>query len=220
MKKIFIFCHGWGVDHTFWIPLAKYFTEEQTIYLDLGYFGTTNINDLLKNTNNNIIIGIGHSMGLIKLLNLNVNFTAFIGIQSFINFLGFNQILNQQRKISLQQMEKNFIVNPKATLIAFHKKSKYILNNINLLLQLNTKKLADDLINLYYYYKLPDNIPILILASLNDLIVPTALILDNFTNNPNIKIKIYKSGDHNLLLHHSKDIYKDIQSFLHETIKK
>lgn len=215
MQETYVFCHGWGLDQHFWDPIKSYFTLKRCIYLDLGYFGTQNL-DIPKN--NNSFIGIAHSLGLIKLLNLGIKFKAVIGIQSFINFLGHDILLSQKRKQELAVLEKSFLVNPKNCLSYFYKNNKLQNTKFNKA-YINTTLLYRDLKILYNNFIIPNNLPLLIIGAINDLVVPVNLITDNFANHDNIDIIIHNNGHHNLCLDYGQNIYNNINTFLNNILK-
>lgn len=216
MQEIYIFCHGWGLDNHFWDPIRPYFSLKKCIYLDAGYFGEKNINLLNLNTQN-VFIGIAHSMGLIKLLSLNIKFKAIIGIHSFINFLGFDYLLRQKRIYALQAMQQYFRLDPKKFLLYFYRKNKLQSAEFNKS-SINNNLLLKELEQLYLSINLPKRTPTLILASRNDLVVPINLIADNFINNSNVNIIMHDNGWHNLCLEYSEFVFKKIINFLKNNI--
>lgn len=213
MKETYIFCHGWGLDNNLWDPISTYFSSEKCIYLDLGYFGKQSLD--IPQTNNTEFIGIAHSLGLIKLLTLNIKFKAIIGIQSFINFLGYDELLYKKRKPELETLEKNFLAHPKNCLSYFYKKNKLQNTKFNNV-YINTKLLYKDLKILHHNFILPNKVPVLIIGALNDLVVPVNLIRDNFAKHANIDITIYNDGNHNLCLNYGQAIFNDINKFVNK----
>ncbi len=206
MKYHFIFCHGWGFNYTFFkFLIDEYFSNVTCYCLDLGYFGKKNLN--LPNQNN-VYIGIGHSLGFIKLISLNIEFKAIIGIQAFTNFLGFNLDLHKRRKFELNAMIRQFQINPIDTLMSFHKRCGTDYNISN---HFNTVQLMKDLQSLTTVHALP-NIPILILGAMNDIVVPVELIYDNFGND--FKVTVFNKGYHCLGLYERNFVYQQIVSFL------
>lgn len=205
MKTCFIFCHGWGFDHHFWDALRPYFSGNDCIYLDLGYFGEEK---QFLPCSSFEYIGIGHSLGLMKLLSLNITFKALIGLQSFINFLGFDPLLHQKRKKELEAMQKYFDCYPYQTLLSFYKKCGFKMEKRIF----DKKKLAIDLQALSLSCTLPAHTPLFIIASNEDLIVPLELIQDNFEKKA--KIYTHESAYHNLGAKHPQFVYKTIMSFL------
>ncbi|MGL9725289.1 MAG: hypothetical protein ACR5KV_00645 [Wolbachia sp.] len=96
--------------------------------MDLGYFGEENL-DLPEDST---FIGVGHSLGLIKLAYLNVEFNVLVGIQAFVNFFwilicGYTK----KRKLELKAVIQRFQIDPMGTLTSFHKRCSVIYNSFN-----------------------------------------------------------------------------------------
>ncbi len=83
MKKL-LFCHGFPYQKAFLSPLATSLKKDFLIEeINLGYFGNKhlpNISDL------DGAIAIGHSLGFHYLLDLNIKFSAIIGISTILSF--------------------------------------------------------------------------------------------------------------------------------------
>ncbi|AGC49839.1 hypothetical protein K9U34_00705 [Lawsonia intracellularis] len=211
MKKYFIFCHGFGYNKNFWKPLLPFFTNEKCLVLDLGYYGNHSL--LTSDIRNKKLIGIGHSLGLLKLLQLSINFEYLIGLNSFINFLGNDTQLALTRKTELQRLTKHFLVSPLKTLYNFHKRCGVPIKK-NILTTFNFYTLYEDLTLLSSLSTIPYNQKGLIIGSQNDPIVPPQLIYDNFKIYPNMTIKIIPSGGHGLGFLYPQRIYQYIKDVL------
>ncbi|MDD9331104.1 MAG: hypothetical protein PV340_00240 [Wolbachia sp.] len=208
MNYCFLFCHGWGFDHKFFVPLInEYFFKKPHYCLDLGYFGKENINF----PENSTFIGIGHSLGLMKLASLNVKFKALIGIQAFVKFLGFDSQLHRERELELKTMMRNFKISPIETMMSFYKRCGVNLINDNSFNHLDKVKLMQDLKLLTTTHELPC-MPLLILGATDDTIVPPGLIYDNFGND--VKVIMHNKGRHSLGLREHSFIYEQIVNFL------
>ena len=207
MSKHFIFCHGFGFDKSCWGTLAPYFSKEQCTYLDLGYFG--NKCDFVKN-DNVPTIGIGHSLGFSKLLNLNIKFDYLIGLNSFINFLGNESNLHQKRELELTLLKKQFKKSPTTTMNNFYQTcglSKKIE-------KINTQTAINDLNFLSQSFSIPHDIPVLIIGAKNDVIVPPEIIYDNFEKYSNVTIQILDQGKHGLGFFEAYEIREKIMNFI------
>ena len=226
MRKCLIFCHGWGGTINFWnnlknifdLNLATNYLNISTFFLDLGYFGNPidSIPFELLDDPELEFIGIGHSLGLIKLLNLNIKFKALIGLQSFINFLGIDLKLRVLRTKALNLLIKNFALDPLATLENFYRTIGFNNFRFNQQLQLDQFRLQKDLNLLSLEVQLKSNIPILIIGAKDDIIVPPALLLDNFSNYSSVEIKMLSDGGHGLGFKHPETIYNNITQFLYD----
>ena len=192
------FEHGWGLDGSYWDTLKHYFP---------------------KNFPDHINIGIGHSLGLTKILLTHqqtpLKFNALIGLNSFVNFLGFNSDLRQKRQHELLSLQKQFTLSPTRTLARFYKNAGILFNSSLIPLPGNITSLNQDLNLLKESIILPNHIPVLILGSENDNIVPPELIHDNFSPHNNITLKFHHSGQHNLAQLHPEWVSHAIQEFTH-----
>lgn len=217
MKKCFIFCHGFGYDKTFWNHLIPYFSTAYCINLELGYYRNyidSYINYRELQSKAIQIVGIGHSLGLLKLLQLPIHFDYLIGLNSFTHFLGKNRTLQLIRKKELQTVMKHFILSPLITLKNFHKRCGVVFNNITLE-SFDKELLMNDLHFLFTQTTfIPYETQTLIIGSKNDPIVPPQLIYDNFIQYPNIKFELLDDGLHGLGFLLSNSIYEYITTFL------
>jgi pimeloyl-[acyl-carrier protein] methyl ester esterase len=209
----FIFCHGWGLDKSFWKNILPYFRDYPYLVWDLGYFGDPDI--IIPDNQDSIAwIGIGHSLGFSKLLQYNIKFKAIIGLQAFTNFLSNNLVF---KKIRLKLIEKMIIdikVDYIKTLQNFYSESgisfDYLFDK-----KINLENLSNDLDQLRTNENnLTCNIPCLIIASNGDKIVPSILIKDNFTNS-NYRIIVHEGNTHSLGYIYSEFVFKHIMKFIH-----
>jgi len=160
----FLLCHGWGFDASFWKNLAPHLAPHTFYTVDLGYFGNPN-----PFPTSGTWIGVGHSLGLIKLLQTPLSFSAIIGLNSFLNFLG-PPLIHERRKKELQTMIQRFEKDPLNTIASFYKRCG-VLDAPNG--TINKSLLLNDLKSLFFdYSNLLTSVPCLSLASKNDLIVP------------------------------------------------
>ncbi len=209
MKYQFLFIHGWSMTPVFWGPLQEHF--KNSVAFDLGYWGEDP--EKLKLDPEIQWIGIGHSLGFQKLLSFNLNFKALIGLQAFNNFLGQSLELQKIRRGQWQSLRQKFKIDPLSTLHSFHERAglaKIIEPN----LPLNFERLWQDLQSLEQDFILPTPIPIYILASQNDPIVPHELIRDNFSDKANVKIDFHAQGQHALGFKEATWVQNKILNFL------
>ena len=210
----FVFCHGFGFDTQFWERIAPYFSQEKCSFIDLGYFNNQMDYQYLHNQR---IIGIGHSIGLSKLVSMYNNFDYRIGLNSFINFLGSDQIGRKKRQKELNALRLSFLKDPDSAIRNF-----YIRCDIEELIEctdfsnLNRDLILSEFEWLQKEYKLPE-IPTLILRSNDDLVVPHAITSDNFSKQQYIKIDSIMNGGHALGFRKPLEVYRKIMSFLNDT---
>jgi len=210
----FVFCHGFGFDTQFWERIAPYFSQEKCSFIDLGYFGNRVDNTYLCNQR---VIGIGHSIGLSKLLSMYSNFDYLIGLNSFVNFLGSDQIERKKRQKELNALRLSFLKDPDSAIRNF-----YIRCDIEELIEctdfsnLNLDLILSEFEWLQKEYKLPE-VPTLILSSNDDLVVPYTITSDNFSKQQYIKIDSIMNGGHALGFRKPLEVYRKIMSFLNDT---
>lgn len=210
----FVFCHGFGFDTQFWERIAPYFSQEKCSFIDLGYFGNRVDNTHLCNQK---VIGIGHSVGLSKLISMYSNFDYLIGLNSFVNFLGSDQIERKKRQKELNALRLSFLKDSDSAIRNF-----YIRCDIEELIEctdfsnLNRDLILSEFEWLQKEYKLPE-VPTLILSSNDDLVVPHAITSDNFSKQQYIKIDSIMNGGHALGFRKPLEVYRKIMSFLNDT---
>jgi pimeloyl-[acyl-carrier protein] methyl ester esterase len=209
----FVFCHGFGFDIRFWERIAPYFSQEKCSFINLGYFSDIVDMPYLPNER---VIGIGHSIGLSKLISTYHHFDGLIGLNSFINFLGSNQIEREKRKKELNALRSSFLKDPDSAIRNF-----YIRCNLAELIEFTDfSNLNLDLILFEFEwiqkeYSLPE-VPALILSSDDDIIVPQTIILDNFSKQSRIKIDSVINSGHALGFKKPHEVYQKIMSFLND----
>jgi pimeloyl-[acyl-carrier protein] methyl ester esterase len=210
----FVFSHGFAFDHTYWDPILSLFPSAQKILLDRGYFGEK---VLLPSTSGLTgCIGIGHSLGFLHLLTLPVTFRALIGLQPFANFLGNDLELRKQRTIEYRQFKRQFQNDPKNALDRFYKQCGQSIEEEKKE-RLMLSPLFEDLLLLSSSYNLGTlPIPILVLSSLQDPIVPKQLVSDNFLPFQNVTIRQVDSSNHSFFMDNTDEVLQEIKRFVHE----
>ncbi len=200
----FLLCHGWGFDSSFWQNLTPLLAPHTVYTVDLGYFGNPK-----PFPTSGTWIGIGHSLGLIKLLQTRLTFSALIGLNSFLNFLGpFS--LHERREKELLKMIQSFEKDPEKTLASFYKMCgvdfQVTRDHINKALLLN------DLKSLFVdYSELLPPIPCLSLESKNDIIVPLECGLGHY---PKVTQPILEEGRHGLGFLYPLEVKAQVTAYL------
>lgn len=103
MKLGFIFSHGWAFNKSYWDNLLPHFKEHPCIVLDHGHMDWSTCHRSIKKFIGSVV---GHSLGLVKLLQSKNTFKALIGLQAFNNFLASDKSLNRRRTLELTIMKK------------------------------------------------------------------------------------------------------------------
>ena len=209
----FVFCHGFGFDTHFWERIAPYFSQEKCSFIDLGYFNNRTENQYLHDQ---AIIGIGHSIGLSKLISMYSNFDCLIGLNSFINFFGSDQTIYQKRQKELKALRSSFLKDAETTLRSFYLRcGAPELIECNDFSNLDLDLILSDLQWLQKEYKLP-NVPTLILSSNDDMVVPHSIISDNFREKPWVKQASIMDAGHVLGFRKPGEVYEKIMSFVND----
>jgi pimeloyl-[acyl-carrier protein] methyl ester esterase len=209
----FVFCHGFGFDAHFWERIAPYFSQEKCSFIDLGYFKNRSDHQYLYDQK---IIGIGHSIGLSKLISMYSNFDYLIGLNSFINFLGSDQTIYKKRQRELKTLRSSFLKDTDSTLRDFYSRcGAPELIECNDFASLDLDLILSDFEWLQKEYKLPE-VPTLILSSDNDIIVPHAIASDNFLKQPWVKRDSIMNAGHALGFRKPVEVYEKIMSFLND----
>lgn len=213
MKGI-IFCHGWASHPNFWNNLKEYFLDIPCIFWDLGYFSPINCS-LPNNQELSEWVGIGHSLGFLKLLQSSLPLKTFIGIQGFINFIGHHPDLQKIRRKELSSMLYHFKYESIKVVSAFQKRCELPVIGSNT--DLNIDILLSDLLLLEKdYASLVPNRPFLLFGSQKDIIVTPDLLKDNFARNPNARLVMHENANHNLGFQDGKFIYENVRKFMRD----
>lgn len=211
MKKGFVFYHGWGCDSSFWKKISPFFANYPCEFFDDGYFGISHSPCLSNSVN---WVGIGHSLGFAKLLtNHSIKLNSIICIQGFLNFVGYNQRLQNLRKVKLLKMIEQFNISSEKVLYNFCQQMRYddqqeILNKNHICKHILLRDLSA--INSEFFQPA---IPTLVLASNDDSIVPPAVVHDNF-DNTNAKVIFYNDAGHALGNKFPELVFNEIMDFV------
>lgn len=212
MNKYFIFCHGFGYDSTFWDNLRPFFANDSCVFLDLGYFGNKCVE--LKIPPFTQVVGVGHSLGFMKLLNLDIKFDYIIGLNSFTNFLGNDLQLRHARTLELERLRENLLKSPISTLKRFYQRCGASIP-IKDLSDICLERLTDDLEFLKSESNFRKDSKLLVIGSEDDVIVPKELVWDNFKGlGREVELKFFPNGSHALGLLNPKDVYEAIEGFV------
>lgn len=183
----YTFVHGFGCSSSFWDRIVSTFPFPFTVW-ERGYYGKEESTEVIASEYR---IGIGHSLGLVHLLCSDIPFDMYIGVQSFIDFLGVSEYA--RRKESLDTMYSNLMKNTQGTLIGFCKQGGLRYSRES---RINEKRLYSDFLMLYErFYEKSKNKKIVLIGTQDDPIVPLELIADNF---PNMNIHIAPNAKHAL----------------------
>ncbi len=153
-EYLFIFHHGWGNNSSYFIKFYKeiknYIPNSSSFHFDSCYFSRTNnylkqmesLKIIIQNNVKLKIIGIGHSIGFLKLIELKEN--SNIKFQYLFSFAGFLKFINSKNDLQTLNLTINaFKKNPKEVLKTFIQENVSFLNEEILLKELILLKNLD-----------------------------------------------------------------------------
>ncbi len=195
-----VFAHGWGSGPFVWQKILSEFSDYDVHVIDMGFLGKEDLT-----MPDGPFIGIGHSLGGMWLLkNYPDQMTGFVSIASF------NCFHKHTAQHILSKMQKNVIKDTAAQLKDFWhyagmKQPKDIMN-------LKPLKLLEGLKSLSKWQAdIPDKLPIKVLASRNDHIVPPKMTVDIWES---YGISWLDTGGHMLPITESQWCVAQIKEFL------
>jgi pimeloyl-[acyl-carrier protein] methyl ester esterase len=203
-----IWSHGWGFDASFFKPLCHALPEYDHLVIDWGYFGQKH---LPKPYGDQPLIGIGHSLGFAKLLELDFPFSRLISLGGFTRFCQTDEFEEGMSQRVLQRMQTKFKKNPQQVLIDFQVSCGYS-HPILPVESINEQLLQADLDKLMTVALLLPSIPCLAIAGLADQVCPLPQQQTLFSS-----VKIM-SGEHNFPQVSPFETAKTIQNFLRDII--
>ena len=193
----YLLAHGFGFTNAYWqnlVPLLDgniYFFDDPDLDKDKTY------------------IGIGHSLGFLKLNNSGLQFDALIALQGFLNFCGSFERMRKIRETRIAQVRNKVIANKIESLQQFRTFCGYdkpVTTDIPL------QTLLDELDMMEKSYA-HCGVKTLVIGSTDDVIVPMSIINDNFLDLPNVTILQLDYGKHALGYLNSQVIADEIYEF-------
>ena len=198
----YLLCHGFGFNNSYWDNLIPLLDDEYEFF-DANF----------KMSSEKNYVGVGHSLGFLKLNNSGVNFRALVGLQGFLNFCGSEPGHRKILQKNLERMMKECEKNPTRFLKFFHKlcghDRQFDLQNFS------KENLINDLKIMRNSYKHCGS-PTLILGSHEDKIVEDMILKDNFENKKNIRLRYIDGVNHTLGFSKPKETVEAIRHFLME----
>ncbi len=196
MKGNLVLCHGFGFDRDYWNLLIPYFSDYQIFNMDLGYYGKKT-GPLLPATARKTI-GIGHSLGFLKLAQLGHEFDLLVGLNPFLNFLGSQKEIRRRRQLEFQMLKNNMNSSPQTTLEAFHVRCGAPFESKKFE-HLSLQDLTQDLDYISYEHPAPNIKDVLLIASEDDPVVPKVLTKELMKPEfSHLNVEFLKTGLHAL----------------------
>lgn len=199
-----IWSHGWGFNAPFFTPLCHALPGYDHLVIDWGYFGQRH---LPMPRFDWPLIGIGHSLGFAKLLELDFPFDRLISLGGFTHFCQSDDFKDGTPHRVLQRMQTKFQRSPQQVLVDFQVSCGYA-DPILPIDSMNKQLLQEDLYKLMTVALSLPSIPCLAIAGLADQICPLRQQQALF---PSVKTM---QGEHNFPQAFPLETAKIIQNFL------
>ncbi|MDH4379945.1 MAG: alpha/beta hydrolase [Vampirovibrionales bacterium] len=221
-----VFCHGWGMSPNYWQPLLEVLPNLPHLVWDCGYYSpdsTVPEKPLPSPDNSDTTwVAVGHSFGVIQLLQSGFPFGGIVGLQSFLNFLGDETTQPRQEK-GLRRMQQQFAQSPHALMTGFYKTAELPSELQPNAAEANITRLGDDLAKLEQDFSdLRDgySVPSLWLSSTNDTIVPPGVVdATVLALTSPATVAVYPTGGHALHCHHPQWVAEHLMAFLPSVAK-
>lgn len=201
MNYRYIFSSGFSFNNDFWKNLSPLFVFGKNVFF-LDELQQAEFDRGAK------CVGIGHSLGFLKLNRSGINFDYLIGLQGFLNFCGNSTKMRTVREKSLRKVVESFKTDHNLALSNFHK-----ICGCELSKNMTKEKLLGDLEMMHSAYEHCGS-KTLIICSKGDKIVPMSLIADNFSKIPNVSILQIDRGGHSLGFHLAMEVFDIIKRFI------
>lgn len=192
----YLLCHGFGFTHHYWDLLLPFLDDAY------AFFDENFVPDPQQ-----MYVGIGHSLGFLKLTLSDIPLRACIGLQGFVNFCGTGAQRIHRRK-NLERMMHAFVQNQRQALQFFHNLCGF---SGEIPINLATETLIEDLKLMQQAFPLRP-IPTLILGSRQDKVVPPEILEDNFK--PPVVLKFVEGINHTLGFSKPQETFAAIKNFL------
>ncbi len=180
--KNYLLAHGFGFTNDYWRKLTPLLGGE--IY----FFDSPDLDS------SKTYIGIGHSLGFLKLNNSGLKFETLVALQGFLNYCGSSGRMRKIREIALQKMRNKIIENKNESLRQFRIFCGY---DAPITTDTALQMLLSELEMMEHSYQ-HCGVKTLVIGSADDLIVPMSIINDNFANLNDVTILQLDSGRHAL----------------------
>ena len=199
----YLLCHGFGFTDDYWKNLIPFLDDKYEFWNE----------DIQKNSTESYV-GIGHSIGFLKLNNSIIKFKALVGLQGFLNFCGIDPKQKIVRIKNLDRMMEACAKDSQKFLRFFYKVCGYPERVPH---ENSSEKLIADLKMMKLSYP-HCGVPTLIIGSHEDKIVEPSILEDDFGKDRMIKVDYIDGVLHNLGYSMPKETFEMIKNFLKEHI--
>lgn len=197
----YLLCSGFGFDSGYWKNLIPLLDSEYEFF-----------DSSFRVSERKDYVGIGHSLGFLKLNNSEIKFRALVGLQGFLNFCSSEPSRNSFLQKNLNRMMINCERDTERFLEFFRKLCGY---EGEVEKKFSKEELLKDLESMKYSYE-HCGVPTLIIGSKQDKVVEPQILQDNFSNNHSIQLKYIDEVNHTLGFSKAEEVFQLIQAFLKE----
>lgn len=194
-EHCYLLCHGFGFTQDYWRNLAPLLDG------DIAYFCETFVDEGRR------YVGIGHSIGFLKLNNSNVKFDYLVGLQGFVNFCGTEDKLKKIRQKNVDRMIKTFETDAVRSLRMFYNACGH---QGSMPKSVDSENLISDLKSMKHAYECRSDCPILIIGNDDDEILPPSILNDNFDHVSNAEIRKINGVSHLLGFKKADEVANEI----------
>lgn len=214
-----VFLHGWGYGPQTWDGLAKGFGEAPVVVLDAGYFSPRH---LAIPENPDGWLGVGHSLGFARLLQMDMPWRGLVGIGGFLRFCQKPGRDSGTPPAMLNSMLARLDAAPEEVLARFHKRCGHRLAPLPTpgavglaLLRADLEHLRDLDVNLDVAAPARP-VPTLFIQAQDDRIVPPDLAREAQSLLTGSQLLELDTGGHALPMTRPADCQRPIKEFLHD----
>ena len=214
-----LFLHGWGYGPDTWDGLRAAFGAAPVAVLDAGYFGPAR---MAVPANPDGWVGVGHSLGFARLLQMDIPWRGLVGIGGFLRFCQKPGKPTGTPPAMLETMLSRLGPAPGDVLARFHKRCGHRIAPLPALPADGLARLRADLEHLRDLdLTAPERpTPTLFLQALDDRIVPPDLAREALSqlvgSVPSSRLALLENGGHALPMTRPRDCQRLIQEFLHD----
>ena len=212
------FLHGWGYGPESWDAWTGGFGAAPVAVLNAGYFGQRRL-DLPHNPDG--WIGVGHSLGFARLLEMDVAWRGLVGVSGFLRFCQKPGRNTGTPVDVLNAMLHRFDEAPQDVLARFHRRCGQQGACQGQALAGGLARLRADLVHLRDLDLRPENHPdtapvsTLLLHAQDDRIVPPDLAREAQRLLPGSRLTLLDTGGHALPMTRAQDCLRLLQEFTH-----
>ena len=196
----YLLCNGFCFCNDFWKNLIPLLDNKYEYY-----------NENFVENKNEAYIGIGHSLGFLKLNNSGIKFKALIGLHGFLDFCGTENSKRAILQNTIDRMIASCKKNPRKFIDFFYSLCGYKYPpNYQTVLENNLISDLEYMKNAYQHC----GAQTLIICSINDKVLNNEITMDNFKKRKNVELHYINNVNHTLGFSEQEKVFKLIRRFI------